>query len=196
MLNLLKPQHLALFALLGCQPVGVPNDVPNATQPSASATPVASVMPSPEASATPMPSSEPTPLPRPTAVSSPAPTPVPIPAMFDETFKLSSPVIFPDGLELAFTVKNDSRCPTNATCIWAGEVQTEFYFTLEGRQEEVPLTLKGGEEEAMVSHKGYTLTLYAVDPYPVQQEGPVTPVRSVATVKVSTSATAATANTP
>lgn len=188
MLNLLKPQYLALFALLGCQPVEVPNNAPTHTQPSATPTPVASAKPSPEASATPMP--------RPTAVSSPAPTPVPVPAMFDETFKLSSSVIFPDGLKLAFTVKNDSRCPTNATCIWAGEVQTEFYFTLDGQQEGVPLTLAGAKEEASVIHKGYTLTLYAVDPYPVQQAGPVTPVRSVATVKVSTSATAATANTP
>lgn len=187
MLRLLKPQYLALFTLLACQPVGVPDD-----------TPVVSATPSSEASATPMPSpsSEPTPLPRPTAVSSPGPTPVPISAMFDETFKLSSPVIFPDGLKLAFSVKNDSRCPTNATCIWAGEVQTEFYFTFDGQQEEVPLTLMGGEEEAVLIYKDYTLTLYAVEPYPVQQEGPVTPVRSVATVKVSTAATAATADSP
>jgi hypothetical protein len=197
MLNLLKPQYLVLFALLGCQPVGVPNDVPNAPQPSATPTPVASAMPSPEASASPMPSSEPTVVPTP--ISSSAPVPSAKPVAFDETFKIGEgqPMVFPDGLILNFALKNDSRCPTNVTCIWAGEVQTEFYFTLEGQQEPVPVTLKGGEEEAMVSYKGYTLTLYAVDPYPVQQkEGTPTAISPVATVKVSTSATADAVNTP
>jgi hypothetical protein len=182
MLTLLKPQYLVLFALLGCQPVGVPNDIPTHTQPSAMPTSVISA----------------TPVPIATPKSGPPDAPSPKPVAFDETFKIeqAQPMVFSDGLILNFSLKNDSRCPTNATCIWAGEVQTEFYFTLDGQQEPVPVTLKGGEEEASVSYKGYTLTLYAVDPYPVQQEGPVTPVQPVATVKVSTSATAATTNTP
>lgn len=162
-----KPHHLlflALLNLLGCQPS------------------------SPQTSSSPVPTVAPTAAPTamPTPISSPAPTPSAKPAAFDETFELGQgrPVVFPDGLILDFFVENDSRCPEGVTCIWAGEVQSAFSFTQSGSPETFSLTLSSTGEAATLDYKGYTLTLFAVDPYPTQQ---ATPVHPVATVKLSTS---------
>lgn len=155
---MLKPHFLFLFALLGCQSMGVPSDA------------VASS----------------TPIPQPTVVSSPDPATSAKPVAFDKTFKLgqAEPVVFPDGLMLGFSVKSDSRCPANVNCAWAGEVQTVFSFTKKGHQNSVPVSLVLRGNEATLSYEEYKLTLFAVDPYPTHPSQPTSPV---ATVKVSIS---------
>lgn len=38
-------------------------------------------------------------------------------------------VVFPDGLTLSLNQINDSRCPSGAVCIWAGELSASFAAT-------------------------------------------------------------------
>lgn len=155
----LKLHYLLFFGLLACQAPGTPADSSS-------------------------PSAEPTIVP--TAVSSPGPERTPAAAAFDTQIDMTSPLRFPDGLTLSFYLKNDSRCPRNVTCIRAGDVTLNFTFELpEQVAESFDLTLDATEDSAMLNWQDYTLTLFAVDPYPVQSEGPVTAVQYSARVQVS-----------
>ena len=62
------------------------------------------------------------------------------------------------GNAYLFTVKvlsiNDSRCPINATCIWAGEGKVEFNIVND------QFTLKIGELKVVeIGNESYTITL-------------------------------------
>lgn len=167
---MLKPHYLMLFTLLACQPAGLPNDGPPEPQPSVSIEPT----------------SEPTTMPTP--ASSPAPTPLPVDVAFNTPIEmLSSPTyVFPDGLRLGYFLEGDSRCPRNATCIWAGEVSLALRLQKEGEApaDSQSLTLGGGDESATLSWEGYDITLFDVQPYPEQTAEPK-PVQIVATIQVS-----------
>lgn len=67
-------------------------------------------------------------------------------------------------------VVEDSRCPKNTTCVWAGQVKIKF--SLRDASEEARhfvLTLRDDKPvEAMQVVDGYTYQLMAVDPYPVE----------------------------
>jgi hypothetical protein len=85
-----------------------------------------------------------------------------------------------DGLRVTFvSVVEDSRCPMDAICVWAGQVVIEARAGRDGRDGEARL-LKP-EESAAVD--GFRLTLVRVEPYPASAE-PTPPSRYRATFVV------------
>lgn len=69
-----------------------------------------------------------------------------------------------DGMRVQFTdVTSDSRCPTGAQCIWAGEAVTRFTI---GGNEQVSLTLGIDTSKATVVVRGKQFTIVALNPYP------------------------------
>lgn len=69
-----------------------------------------------------------------------------------------------DKLNIQFaSIKEDSRCPKNVNCVWAGQVIT----TLSVNGESVELTL-GGKDKGKSTHavNGHTIQLQKVSPYP------------------------------
>ena len=64
----------------------------------------------------------------------PPPDRAPATAAFGSTqiLRIGEPVVYDDGLNITLKTVNDSRCPVNVQCVWAGELAPE-------------LTLPGGE---------------------------------------------------
>ncbi len=63
-----------------------------------------------------------------------------------------------DGLRVSFErVVSDSRCPTDAVCVWAGEVIVELKVDGGSRQ------LRPGESATTAGHR---VSLVRVEPYP------------------------------
>lgn len=70
-----------------------------------------------------------------------------------------------DKLNIQFiSIKEDSRCPKNVTCVWAGQVVTSLLID----DQAVELAL-GSREKGKSSHviDGYVVQLQKVTPYPV-----------------------------
>ena len=67
-------------------------------------------------------------------------------------------------------VKDESRCPSDAVCVWEGQVTLLLGVTI-GDGPTVPqaVTLRGGVA-APVTIQGVTVTLFRVDPYPITTE--------------------------
>lgn len=66
-------------------------------------------------------------------------------------------------------VTEDSRCPKNTNCVWAGQVKMKFRLISEDKSEKAfELNLsKDNPAEAMKAINGYTYKMTAVNPYPV-----------------------------
>ncbi|MFA6542188.1 MAG: hypothetical protein WCT99_11345 [Bacteroidota bacterium] len=65
------------------------------------------------------------------------------------------------NLSLTFSsLKEDSRCPEGAVCVWAGNAK--IGMTADAVEFELNTTL----EPAQAQFSGYTITLIAVSPYP------------------------------
>ena len=62
-------------------------------------------------------------------------------------------------------VTQDSRCPTGATCIQAGQVDCEVYLTQEGHIYLVTLTQLGSSTQNVAENLGYRF-VFNVLPYP------------------------------
>jgi hypothetical protein len=62
-------------------------------------------------------------------------------------------------------VTGDSRCPSGAQCIWAGEANCSMTITLDNREKTVTLTQPGGSSPALTSFEGYSLS-FNLTPYP------------------------------
>lgn len=74
-------------------------------------------------------------------------------------------------LRLVFTrIVQDSRCPVDATCVWAGNAVVEVAATL-GTGPAVPLRLNGTLEPRSVRWNGLRMTFLELLPLPVS-EGP------------------------
>lgn len=75
-----------------------------------------------------------------------------------------------DGsIEVAFlAVKEDSRCPIGATCMWEGQCTVVLSLTPEGGEgQKVDLTARAGHAELAVAEVlGYRVELHDVKPYP------------------------------
>ena len=120
----------------------------------------------------------------------PPPTPhAPVEIALDEPFSLAygaGAVLQEDGLLLVFTaVAEDSRCPSDVTCVQAGSVAVDVRVELSGEQ---PQTVRlGGQTDGQGAMTGpgldetvsptvevgdYTLELLAVTPYPTQAAPP------------------------
>lgn len=67
-------------------------------------------------------------------------------------------------------VTEDSRCPINARCVWAGRVTVETRVDGAGWSETVPMTL--GEPEGV---RGYILNLISAEPGRLTSDGPIEP---------------------
>ena len=69
-------------------------------------------------------------------------------------------------------VREDSRCPADAVCVWAGQVKVllEVAYGTETQQYTLTLdTLLEGDVNS-VSIGGVTITLVQVDPYPLASQ--------------------------
>ncbi|HEU0022967.1 MAG TPA: hypothetical protein VFR55_15045 [Dehalococcoidia bacterium] len=75
------------------------------------------------------------------------------------------------GTDLALTlidVPEDSRCPRDVVCVWAGRATAVLGVELDGKDlGELSLTLEGGAGSALETIEGYTIKLLRLEPYPV-----------------------------
>ncbi len=73
-----------------------------------------------------------------------------------------------DSTRVTFTdVTSDSRCPTGAQCVWAGEAV--LLFTV-GNSQQVSLTLGADASKATVIVRDKQFTLVALKPHPKVNE--------------------------
>lgn len=88
------------------------------------------------------------------------------PALGEDTeLRLGAAVAIPSDTTLVrfADVTSDSRCPTGAQCIWAGEAVATFVV---GGNEPITLTLGADAAKARVIVRGYQMTLVALKPHP------------------------------
>jgi hypothetical protein len=96
-------------------------------------------------------------------VAAAAPKPVGLGTDFTLAPGESAPI---EGASLSVrfvAVTEDSRCPSDTTCVWAGEVEVKLEI-LERSKPARQLQLKSGETADLT---GFRLTLLSVDPPPV-----------------------------
>lgn len=76
--------------------------------------------------------------------------------------------VWVDGLEVAFlSIEEDSRCPKDVQCIWAGRIRARF----SAGGEEVELSLPGDQQVPNAAIVGsYIITLVAMDPVAIAGE--------------------------
>jgi hypothetical protein len=71
-----------------------------------------------------------------------------------------------ENMQIKFlAVMGDSRCPSGAQCIWAGEAKCNITITLYDREQTVTLTQPGGSSPTLTNFKGYSLN-FNLTPYP------------------------------
>jgi hypothetical protein len=86
----------------------------------------------------------------------------PLTLMINQTARIETA-----DLDLTFAkVTEDSRCPSDVTCIWAGQVSIVVDVTAPDGSGQLTLTLSGGQSEAK-SFGDYSIRLADVQPYPV-----------------------------
>jgi hypothetical protein len=87
------------------------------------------------------------------------------------------------GTRIRFVrVVQDSRCPTDVTCIRAGDVTLELLVEIDGKQQTVELAL-GDRGEPTVTLDALTITLLEVEPKPISTRT-IDPSAYVATLTV------------
>ena len=65
------------------------------------------------------------------------------------------------------SVLNDSRCPANVDCIWEGNAEVRFLFTVDNVQTPFVLNTHGGSQFRSDTTIGeYEITLLDLTPYP------------------------------
>lgn len=95
-------------------------------------------------------------------VPDPVPTPKPSSSVkFDTPLTLTTKqsLTFADGLKITLKVINDSRCPTDAQCIWAGELAPEFSVTGGSFETKVETVSLGTARTTLTTIGAYTFTL-------------------------------------
>jgi hypothetical protein len=65
-------------------------------------------------------------------------------------------------------VIEDSRCPINVNCVWAGEAVVEVQFTVSDRVFPLQLSSAGASSPNSLDTVGYRITLLDVQPYPAE----------------------------
>jgi hypothetical protein len=83
-------------------------------------------------------------------------------------------------------VMNDSRCPSDVQCIWAGQVSILVNVTKNNvNLGDVTLTLGAGNPDLAVKNVGdYTVEVIEVNPYPISTHK-IKPSEYIVTLKVS-----------
>ncbi|MBX2926960.1 MAG: hypothetical protein KF852_03925 [Saprospiraceae bacterium] len=70
------------------------------------------------------------------------------------------------ALAATFTsVVEDSRCPSDVTCVWAGRIIVTLEIELDGAPQTVTLSSENNENQVTVG--AYLVTMNEVTPYPV-----------------------------
>ncbi|MGQ4646381.1 hypothetical protein [Lyngbya aestuarii] len=92
----------------------------------------------------------------------------------------------PASLEIKLLNIEDSRCPSDVQCIWAGQVTATISVISDGQSLGVfPLTLKAGQEDLAVANvEGHSIQLINVVPYPMSTQSKET-LHYIATLAVS-----------
>lgn len=74
-----------------------------------------------------------------------------------------------DALALTFSaVTEDSRCPSDVQCVWAGQATVTLLATADGsNSQELTLTIPTPDT---ASFAGYSIQLLSLDPYPVAEQ--------------------------
>jgi hypothetical protein len=86
-------------------------------------------------------------------------------------------------LRLAFTgVTEDSRCPSDVVCVWAGNAAVEIGVSF-GMGPTIRYVLNTTVDPKSVDVGGYRITLVALQPYPVST-GPIPPASYLATFRL------------
>jgi hypothetical protein len=80
--------------------------------------------------------------------------------------------VFREGLRITFTeIREDSRCPRDAVCVWPGRARIALEVESDGASPfEVELSTLSNESSAEVG--GFLIELRAVDPYPELNKPP------------------------
>lgn len=73
-----------------------------------------------------------------------------------------------EGLRVRFTaVANDSRCPADVTCVWAGNAEVQIEAEAGGSRERLKLNTHGGDKFPKKSrHRQYSIGLVSLSPHP------------------------------
>ena len=145
---------LLLVLLAGCAAGGGGQPLSPTTPPSATAT---AIIPT---------ATEQRPAPSPTAGAAELDTALPL--RVGETAAVG-----PVALTLR-AIENDSRCPTQVSCVWEGAAEALIQVTAAGQgPETTTLTLYGQNretEESSVQVAGYIVRFTALEPYPAQPQ--------------------------
>lgn len=73
------------------------------------------------------------------------------------TFSVGESITFQDGIVLKLTAINDSRCPSDVQCIWAGELSPAFvFYDVAGTSQEFSL---GTARTAQVTIQNHMISL-------------------------------------
>ena len=65
------------------------------------------------------------------------------------------------------SVLNDSRCPSNVQCVWEGNAEVRFLFTVDSIQTDFALNTHGGNQfNSDTIIDGYSISLLDLSPYP------------------------------
>jgi hypothetical protein len=84
-------------------------------------------------------------------------------------------------------VKEDSRCPADVECVWAGNAAVRFEVSLPGRRSRRSLTLNTNSSSATAednNYHGYKIRLLDLKPYP-RSTHKIAPHEYVATLLIS-----------
>lgn len=149
---------LTLLLLAACSPstTAAPTSYP---APDLAPTAEQSAYPSPD---TPVSSADPSPYPEPMPEQL-------LPATGEFPLSLAQPATMPDGATITLIRLEDSRCPPDVTCVWAGEVAAEVEIaTAAGATESLRLTTL----EAVASKvlDGHLLQVITAEPQPLSTE--------------------------
>lgn len=104
-----------------------------------------------------------------------------------EVFKIKNgqeAVVRGENLRIRFrSVLSDSRCPSGATCIWAGNGEVEIEVARKNKKQ-VVATLNTLSEPKAIAYEGFKIKLVALSPDPKIDE-PIDPKDYEATVVVT-----------
>ena len=94
---------------------------------------------------------------------------------FNTQFRLGINVtaqVQPDGPQITILDIQDSRCPSDVTCIWEGEAKVLIDVVKDGQDlGNFNLTSRAGEKElAVQSFEGFSIRVVKVDPYPISSK--------------------------
>ena len=65
------------------------------------------------------------------------------------------------------SVLGDSRCPSNVQCVWEGNAEVRFLFTVDSIQTDFALNTNGGMQfNSDTIIDGYSISLLDLSPYP------------------------------